>query len=98
MNQDSRAYPKSKQRGGNQKRDNAEARPEILPYNAAGRTAKPNGKWESFKVVCHQSDVGSLELYIRPRSTHGDPDSGIGHCRCVIHTVTDHGDAAAFFE
>jgi len=58
------------------------------------RPAQNDGPRNAGKITFHQGNSGALDCDFGARS-HGDPDSGFGQSRGVVHAIPSHGDNAS---
>src|SRR3990167_7281130 len=94
VDDDRRADVEAEDRRWNEKRDDAEARPQVLFDDRARLPAEAESERQAPQIVRHRGDGGGGERDVGARRAHGDADSRLGERRSVIDAVADHGDGA----
>src|ERR1700756_1150779 len=69
--------------------------PEVLHDDATAAAGNFDGFHKFGKIVANEHHIRALASHIGSRS-HGNPNTGLGECRRVIHSVTYHRDATTF--
>src|SRR5262245_7956189 len=65
---------------------------QILTDDSPGSLTQSKRSEKILQPVVHQHDIGLFERSVRAPRAHGDADVSGSQTRCVIDTITDHGD------